>query len=978
MKHPCNNNNNNNNNCYNKLLLLLFAAVAVVVTRTRCQHWTLSHWAPHVRLVDGWQNIRKTSRSRTIPIQRKDHLWLACQQQSTPQLHCVFHNYHPLQEQHRRRTGIRNSFRIRPAKYTFITLSGQQDHNDDDGIRSNVDTRMEFRSLLDGWNSTMQTIPMWPNQNHHPNHKKNRTTCLTLQDTMRTMIQKLHYLSNTTTTATTTTTSRHLPPPPLPGDHPTSTPLFRTNTTSPVTTNSGTITSSSSSTTTTSGSLQMALVRLGMIWDTTNEPFQPNATGIRIQDRFGASDDIPILSSNLVRVPGCISTVHVQTILEYGTVLDEPNDELPMDTTSTNTEMVWRKRRMIIHSIRGTADAHVSRGLLACIAELLQHVSVQEILALSSTGTTTSCTTNNINTNNNNSSITIPDILQQLSFHTILSPGRNDGFTNIIATIQRQINDCMDYGIVEHADSHTPAVMMVQPQHDHVDPKLSESSVATTTADTRSSSSSSDDDDVEDTTTNTTTTIKRVALLLSGGVDSSVALHVLVRNHLPPTVDHHNHHIRSTTELPPQQQQYQVTAFYLKIWLEDELLHFDQCPWEEDYRYCQAVCEQLNVPLETLSLQEEYKDYILAYTINEARNGRTPNPDILCNRRIKFGCFYQAIAERNFDYIATGHYAQIVRHIPDNHNDNNLVQLHRAPDMVKDQSYFLCALTQEQLQRVLFPIGHFTKTEVRQLAETYQLPNRYRPDSQGLCFLGKIKFDTFLHNYISDRPGPILDASTGEVLGQHRGLWYHTIGQRKGLGKVLLPSISSKGPWYVVGKDTSRNIVYCTNQYDDTQFTSARSEFAVESIHWIAGCVPPVSLCIPDNDEDDMNHNMHGTSSNEVVLQFAMKIRHGPKLVHGTLTLSTNGHDTDNDRNTITTGYIQLQNVKDSGLAPGQYVVFYDPRDSNNNTECFGCAVISERNWGVVVGQEQQQQLQPQEQGETFPALHPPQSQYSD
>ena len=370
-----------------------------------------------------------------------------------------------------------------------------------------------------------------------------------------------------------------------------------------------------------------------------------------------------------------------------------------------------------------------------------------------------------------------------------------------------------------------------------------------------------------------------VALLLSGGVDSSVALRLLL------------------------QQGYDVTAYYLKIWLQDELSHLGECPWEDDYKMCQAVCTQAGVPLESISLQQEYHARVIEHTVQEASKGRTPNPDILCNSRVKFGCFYDALLGTDFDYIATGHYAQLQR------DEQNCVHLIRAPDPVKDQSYFLCALSQEQIQKVLFPIGHLQKSAVRQLADEFDLPNRHRPDSQGLCFLGKVKFDAFLAAYLGERPGQIIDASTGETLGQHRGVWFHTVGQRKGIGKVLDPLATSRGPWYVVAKDPARDLVFCSNQYDQDVFEASRSEFTVEDIHWIANQPP--------------QHFQHNDN-----LRLTMKIRHGPKIVDGTLTLLPGSK----------TGDVKLDN-KDSGLAPGQYVVFYQ------DEECLGCGIISEKHW---------------------------------
>jgi tRNA-5-taurinomethyluridine 2-sulfurtransferase len=376
-----------------------------------------------------------------------------------------------------------------------------------------------------------------------------------------------------------------------------------------------------------------------------------------------------------------------------------------------------------------------------------------------------------------------------------------------------------------------------------------------------------------------------VALLLSGGVDSSVALNLL------------------------KKQSYDVTAFYLKIWLEDELAHLGQCPWEDDVRMCEAVCAQAGVPLEIISLQQQYKDRVISYTISEATKGRTPNPDIMCNSRIKFGCFYEAIGHRGFDFIATGHYAQI-------HTDEITAQrkLLRAPDPVKDQSYFLCSLTQEQLQKVIFPIGNLQKSEVRNLAEEFDLPNKGRPDSQGLCFLGKLKFDDFLCAYLGERPGDIVDAANGEILGKHKGVWYHTIGQRKGIGKSLNPRATSRGPWYVVSKDTGQDLVYVSNEYEEEKFTAARTNVFIEDINWVSG-YPPSRLYDADN--------------NFCPALFQMKVRHGPNIVLGSLCL-----------NAIDAGKIYLEK-KDGGLAPGQFIALYEI----DNLECLGGGIISEKYW---------------------------------
>ena len=542
----------------------------------------------------------------------------------------------------------------------------------------------------------------------------------------------------------------------------------------------------------------LALVRQGLRWESSS--FLPEGLS-------NDSNECTMVASRVTRVPGCLATVYIQTVMHIPNHSEAPPRVL---------------------SLRGTADAHIPRGLLAGIAAFVPQHEVENLLQ--------------------------PwDNTRRLPF---LSTGRNDGLGNMIRTMQGQIQECLQL-------------------------KIGDRNVT--------SSSSHKDDDANAVDTVKISPVRRsvkprVALLLSGGVDSSVALHRLV-----------------------QDGGYEVTAFYLKIWLEDKMSELYECPWEEDYQYCQAVCQQLNVPLETMNLQEEYRQQILAYTLEEARQGRTPNPDILCNRRIKFGCFWDAIADQGFDHVATGHYAQVQRR-PD-----ATVQLHRAPDPVKDQSYFLAALTQAQLQRVLFPIGDWTKSQVRSYAEEHVLANRFRPDSQGLCFLGRVKFSDFLQSYLSDMPGPIVDACSGAILGQHRGLWYHTTGQRKGLGPVLMPTATSRGPWYVVGKDRRQNILYCTNQYENAVFASTRSRIPVEGVHWIAGRPP----------------DRNGTDASS--LHLAMKLRHGPNMMLGELTLTDN-----------TSGWVQLPE-KDHGLAAGQFVVFYDP----NGTECYGCAVMSEHSWDL-------------------------------
>ncbi|MBZ0199189.1 MAG: tRNA 2-thiouridine(34) synthase MnmA, partial [Ignavibacteriaceae bacterium] len=217
----------------------------------------------------------------------------------------------------------------------------------------------------------------------------------------------------------------------------------------------------------------------------------------------------------------------------------------------------------------------------------------------------------------------------------------------------------------------------------------------------------------------------KIAVLVSGGVDSSVALRLL------------------------KEEGHDLTAFYLKIWLQDEFSFLGDCPWEEDLEYVRAVCNQIDVPLQVLNLQTEYWESVVTYTIGEIKEGRTPNPDIYCNSLIKFGQFYDKI-DPSFEKVATGHYA-LVKQI-----DETFI-LKQAPDPVKDQTYFLAYLTQAQLSRALFPLGHLNKAEVRQLAQKYNLPNKERKDSQGICFLGQIKFNDFVKHHLGEIKGDILE-----------------------------------------------------------------------------------------------------------------------------------------------------------------------------------------------------------------------------
>lgn len=345
---------------------------------------------------------------------------------------------------------------------------------------------------------------------------------------------------------------------------------------------------------------------------------------------------------------------------------------------------------------------------------------------------------------------------------------------------------------------------------------------------------------------------KKVALLASGGVDSSVAMALL------------------------KEQGYEVEAFYLKIWLEDELAFLGECPWTIDLEYLEKVCQQLDVKLNILPMQKEYFEKVVSYTIEEVRNGRTPNPDVMCNNHIKFGMFLEKVPA-GFDFIASGHYAQT-------QEIDGIHYLKMAPDNLKDQTYFLANLNKQILAKILFPIGKHTKAEVRNLAEKYNLANKERKDSQGICFLGKLKFNQFIEHYLGKNQGQIIDYDTHEVLGTHNGFYYHTVGQRKGLGL-------SGGPFYVVSKDIHKNIVYVSKNYFEDN--KERKTFKVENL------------------------NLFGKKLNQVK-NLRVKIRHGETIY--------NCKFQDN---------IVTLDQTDQGIASGQFAVFYE------EDICLGCGKIT-------------------------------------
>lgn len=351
-----------------------------------------------------------------------------------------------------------------------------------------------------------------------------------------------------------------------------------------------------------------------------------------------------------------------------------------------------------------------------------------------------------------------------------------------------------------------------------------------------------------------------IAALVSGGVDSSVVVHQL------------------------KEMGYTPTVFYIRIGMEDEQGFID-CPAEEDIEITTAVAKRYGCPMEVVSLHEEYWQNVVSYTIDAVRRGLTPNPDMMCNKMIKFGCFEQNWGHQ-FDKLATGHYASTTE-------QDGLTWLSTAKDAVKDQTYFLGQINYAQVSKLMFPIGHLLKSEVRQIAAENKLPSAMRKDSQGICFLGKINYNDFIRRYLGTKKGKIVELETGKVLGEHDGFWFHTIGQRRGL-KL------SCGPWFVVKKDMDDNVIYVSNGYDpETQYGKVVDLRGFQFI----------------------TKDIWGDFEGEIPIAF--KIRHTPDFTFG--TLQRNGDV-----------YTIHSDDKIQGIAAGQFGVIYD----RNCKLCIGSGII--------------------------------------
>lgn len=338
-----------------------------------------------------------------------------------------------------------------------------------------------------------------------------------------------------------------------------------------------------------------------------------------------------------------------------------------------------------------------------------------------------------------------------------------------------------------------------------------------------------------------------IAVLLSGGVDSSVVVHLLC------------------------EQGFRPSLFYIKIGKDDA--DYMDCSAEEDLEIATAIARRYGLPLEVIDLHKEYWDNVAAYAIDKIRRGLTPNPDVMCNKLIKFGCFEQRVG-KEFDFTATGHYATTVLL-------DGKTWLGTALDPIKDQTDFLAQIDYLQVSKLMFPLGGLMKHEVRDIALRAGLPSAKRRDSQGICFLGKINYNDFVRRFLGEKEGEIVELETGKRLGKHNGYWFHTIGQRKGLGL-------SGGPWFVVRKDIHENVVYVSHGYDTEK--QYGNEFLMHDFHFIT-----------DNPWKELSEQV----------EITFKIRHTPEFIKGRLSQEADG-------------YRIISAEKLQGIAPGQFGVIYD------------------------------------------------------
>ena len=334
--------------------------------------------------------------------------------------------------------------------------------------------------------------------------------------------------------------------------------------------------------------------------------------------------------------------------------------------------------------------------------------------------------------------------------------------------------------------------------------------------------------------------MSRIYVGMSGGVDSSLAAALLV------------------------EQGHEVTGVYMKNWTQD--LPGMKCPWADDLADAKRVAVQLGIDFKVFDFEADYKQKVVEYMIDEYKNGRTPNPDIMCNQEVKFKLFLEAALQDGAEMIATGHYARV-----------ESSALKQAIDTNKDQTYFLYRVTGEALGKTLFPLGEFTKPQVREMATARGLYTAGKKDSQGICFVGKVGIREFLGMYVEQSPGAIIDKKSGTLLGHHDGAIFYTLGQRHGL------ELGGGLPYYVVGKDMEKNEVYVTTDLNDGSLW--KNDVTLASVHWI----------------NDAPHEG----------EYDIRVRHRAALVKARLHYSADG--------------AQLQLIDaERAVAPGQSVVLYD------------------------------------------------------
>ncbi|NNV01964.1 tRNA 2-thiouridine(34) synthase MnmA [Brevibacillus sp. MCWH] len=355
----------------------------------------------------------------------------------------------------------------------------------------------------------------------------------------------------------------------------------------------------------------------------------------------------------------------------------------------------------------------------------------------------------------------------------------------------------------------------------------------------------------------------RVVVGMSGGVDSSVTAYLL------------------------KQQGYDVIGIFMKNW--DDTDEFGHCTAEEDFQDVRRVCEQIGIPYYTVNFEKEYMEKVFQYFLDEYKRGRTPNPDVMCNREIKFGELLDKVMDLGADYIATGHYARVEYR-------DGAYRLLRGVDTNKDQSYFLNALNQHQLSKTMFPLGSLTKPQVREIAEKAGLATAKKKDSTGICFIGERNFREFLQNYLPAKPGNI-ETVDGEVIGRHDGLMYYTLGQRQGLG-IGGGHGKTGQPWFVVDKDLERNVLIVAEGAGHPRLYS--TSLIATDVNWISGKEP------------------------ESAFTCTAKFRYRQPDQGVTVHLR--------EGNTVEVVFDQPQKA----VTPGQAVVFY------NGEECLGGGIIDQ------------------------------------